>query len=300
MSATISTMASLIVLGSANIDYTAVVDRHPEPGETVLATDFVVGTGGKGANQALGAAREGFRPLMVAAVGGDSTGSQLLEALEGGGVDTSEVTSIADAPTGIALITVSSSGQNSIVVVAGANGRLDVEASAAAVARHSHEGSVVLAQLEIPLAVVSAAAVALSARGGRLVLNLSPAATVPDELLELCDPLIVNESEAEHVAGRPVNSVSDALATAESLLQRCRSVVITLGGEGAVHASRGGGASHIPAPAVTVVDTTGAGDAFAGALAGHLSNGATLAKAVAEGVAAGAKAVQWVGAQPPA
>ena len=143
-----------------------------------------------------------------------------------------------------------------------------------------------------------AAAEAVDAAGGRVVLNLSPSREIPDALLTLCDPLVVNESEAHDLAGATVDSVDDATAAATALLDRCRSIIITLGGEGAVFASPTG-SGHVPAPRVTVVDTTGAGDAFVGAVCAELADGAALKAAVERGVAAGAAAVQWLGAQPP-
>jgi ribokinase len=169
---------------------------------------------------------------------------------------------------------------------------------------------VLLAQLEIPLEVVARAAATIEELGGRTVLNLSPSRQIPDALLESCDPLVVNEAEAHDLSGLPVGSVDDAVAAAAALLERCRSVVITLGGEGAVFASPGE-SGHIPAPRVSVVDTTGAGDAFVGAVAAELADqegggdtgggdtAVELRTAVERGVAAGAAAVQWLGAQPP-
>jgi len=291
--------ASLIVLGSANTDYTVLVDRHPLPGETLLGDELVVATGGKGANQALAAARAGALPHFLGAVGDDANGRQLLGALGSGGVDVAHLAVVDDAPTGIALITVSRDGENTIVVAAAANGRVNAHEVEAGIRALGAEGTVLLAQLEIPLPVVVEAANVVTELGGRVALNLSPSREVPDALLALCDPLIVNESEAGDLVGHSVNSVDEASAAAQSLLARCRSVVITLGGDGAVYASADG-AGHIAAPRVEVVDTTGAGDAFAGALAAHLADeGGSLASAVERGVAAGAAAVQWLGAQPP-
>jgi len=261
---------TLIVLGSANIDYTVVVDRRPEPGETVLANQLVMGVGGKGANQAVAAARAGVTPVFLAAVGPD--GSDLVETLRGRGVDVSHVQHCTD-PTGIALITVGPDGENSIVVAAGANARLDAAASAQRV--RELDPDVLLAQLEVPVEVVLAAA----REARRFVLNYSPALEVPAELLELADPLIVNELEARGLSATP------------------RSLVVTLGGEGA-RVTDAAGDIHVPASAVDVVDTTGAGDAFAGTLAAALSTGASLAEATAAAVAAGSAAVQYLGAQP--
>ncbi|WP_166874100.1 ribokinase [Salinibacterium sp. ZJ450] len=288
----------LIVLGSANRDLTVLVPRHPLPDETLLGSRLVTGTGGKGANQALAAARAGIRPLFVAALGTDVAGDELLADLAGGGVDVSGVVRVAEQPTGIALITVSEAGENTIVVVPGANGDLDVTAAAMAVSAASAPGTVLLAQLEIPLEVVQAGAVAVAEAGGRFVLNLSPARAVPAELLGLADPLVVNESEASLLAGQPVSSPESAASVARALLEMSRSVVITLGAAGVVVADADG-VRHVDAQRVTVLDTTGAGDAFVGALVARLADGQDLDAAVLAGVAAGADAVQHVGAQPP-
>lgn len=293
----------LIVLGSASRDYTVIVDRHPQPGETVLGGDIVIGAGGKGANQAVAAARTGLSPVFLGCFGEDSTGTELIDELAANGVDVSHVSTTALAPTGVALITVvgsgaDSSGENSIVVAAGANARLEPAATAAVVTDLSGEGTVALAQLEIPLDTVQAAAHAVDAAGGRFVLNLSPSRHVPADLLALCDPLVVNESEAAAVSGRSVGSVDDARDVAAQLATSCRSVVVTLGGDGVVWTDATG-VHHLPSERVTVVDTTGAGDAFAGALAAALAQGSDLAAAVQLGISAGARAVQHVGAQPP-
>lgn len=290
--------ATLIVLGSANTDYTVVVDRHPQPGETLLGGDVAVATGGKGANQALAAARTGALPVFLGAVGDDAGGRALLDTLGSGGVDVSAVARLHDAPTGVALITVSRDGENTIVVAPGANGRLDADAVLATIAQLAGPETVLLSQLEVPLDVVHAAASEIARLGGRVVLNLSPARTVPDELLGLCAPLVVNASEAEAVSGASITDVESATRVARALVGRCGSVVVTLGGDGAVWADADG-AGHVAAPRVEVVDTTGAGDAFVGALAAELAEGSTLADAVAAGVRSGAAAVQWRGAQPP-
>ena len=299
--------ASLIVLGSANTDYTVLVERHPLPGETLLGDELVIATGGKGANQALAAARAGAMPVFLGAVGNDGNGRSMLDALGTGGVDVSSVTVVGDAPTGIALITVSRDGENTIVVAAGANARVNAHEVEAAIRAIAGRGTVLLAQLEIPLAAVRIAAETIDELSGRTVLNLSPSCAVPNELLALCDPLIVNEAEAHDLTGLTVDSVDGAAAAAAALLDRCLSVIITLGGEGAVFASAAE-SGHLPAPDVTVVDTTGAGDAFAGAVAAELAEqgiaaggggAVSLRTAVERGVAAGAAAVQWLGAQPP-
>ncbi|MDQ1572083.1 MAG: ribokinase [Actinomycetota bacterium] len=287
----------LIVLGSANRDYTVVVERHPKPGETVLGGAVVVGTGGKGANQAAAAARAGAKPIFVGAVGNDSTADDILSDLKSVGVDVSRMIR-SDVATGVALITVSRDGENAIVVAAGANGSLEPAATASTVAELVSPGAVLLAQLEIPVEVVAAAASVTEQNGGRFVLNLSPIISAPTRMLTLSDPLIVNESEASELANSRIESPVDAEAVAKRLQSTSRSVVITLGGDGVVVADSDG-VYHLQASQVPVVDTTGAGDAFAGTLAATLAAGASLRAAVTAGIAAGAEAVQYVGAQPP-
>jgi len=290
--------ATLIVLGSANTDFTVLVDRHPHPGETLMGGELVTATGGKGANQALAAARSGAMPVFLGAVGADANGRAMRDALGSGGVDVSSTVTVEDAPTGVALITVARDGENTIVVAPGANASLTPAQVVPLVDQLAGPRTVLLAQLEIPLDVVVAAATAVEAAGGRVVLNLSPSREIPDALLTLCDPLVVNEAEAHDLSGMPVDSVDGAAAVAAALLERCRSVVLTLGGDGAVYAGPVG-TGHQPAPRVTVVDTTGAGDAFVGAVCAELAEGESLEAAVERGVAAGAAAVQWLGAQPP-
>ncbi len=290
-------MTSLIVLGSLNRDLTVVVERHPLPGETVLGGSVVTGTGGKGANQAAAAAREGATPVFVGAVGSDAVGDELLADLARAGVDVSHVTH-SPGPSGMALITVDRSGENSIVVASGANATLDAGVIAALIERLATKDTVLLAQLEIPLGVVEEAADRLEKVGGRLVLNLSPATTVSPRLLGFADPLVVNESEASDLAGSAIDGPADAETIAGRLLAGSRSVVLTLGGDGVVVADAAG-VTHLPAKPVTVVDTTGAGDAFAGALAAALAAGEDLGAAVQKGIDAGAEAVQYLGAQPP-
>ncbi len=287
---------TLIVLGSANRDYTVLVERHPLPGETVLGGSLLIATGGKGANQAVAAALAGAKPVFLGAVGGDSVGGDILTDLAARGVDVSRVLRSPE-PTGVALITVSRDGENSIVVAPGANAALDADTTATTITTLVAADSVLLCQLEIPIEVVAAAAVQVEAVGGRFVLNLSPSQSVSPKLLALADPVILNEAEAAELAGSAIDSPADAETVARRLLATSRSVVITLGGDGAVVADSTG-VKYVPATRVTVVDTTGAGDAFAGALAAALASGNDLVAAVDAGIAAGAAAVQYVGAQP--
>jgi len=284
----------LLVVGSANADLVVGVERRPGPGETVLGTDLVVHPGGKGANQAVAAARLGARTALLARVGDDAHGRLLRASQQEAAVDTGGVL-VGGAPTGVALITVDPSGDNSIVVSPGANARLtpdDVRAAGPLFA----SARVVSVQLEIPLDTVAETARALGP-GARLVLNPSPPAPLPGEVLAACDPLVLNEHEARSILGDGAGDTPEAWARGLTALGP-RSVVITLGAEGAlVSDSRTGEAVRVPSPRVAALDTTGAGDAFTAALAWRLGLGEELTEAAAFAVRVGAAAVTKEGAQ---
>ncbi|MFF3360799.1 ribokinase [Streptomyces misionensis] len=283
----------LLVVGSANADLVIGVERRPGAGETVLGGDLSVHPGGKGANQAVAAARLGARTALLARVGDDGHGRLLLDSLRSAGVDPAGVLA-GGAPTGVALITVDPSGDNSIVVSPGANARLtpaDVRA-AEGLLRASR---VVSTQLEIPLETVEEVVRALPS-GTRFVLNPSPPRPLPAEVLAACDPLIVNEHEARVLLGG-AGAGEEPEDWARGLLTLGpRSVVVTLGAEGAlVH--DGSGATRVASVKVDAVDTTGAGDAFTAALAWRLGTGASLAQAAGYAARVGAAAVTKPGAQ---
>jgi ribokinase len=279
----------VVVVGSLNQDITVAADRRPDRGETVLGRSVTTASGGKGANQAVAAARAGARVAMVGCVGADAAGDALLAGLRAAGVDTIGVRARDDAASGTALIVVDATGENSIVVVPGANARLsatDVERALGA------QAAVVLAQLEVPEEAVAAAA----RRAGRFVLNASPVRPLPAALLEAADPLIVNAGEAAAITG--VDGADPEVLAAAALALGVRSIVITLGARGASWTTPDWSIAR-PAPAVDVVDTTGAGDVFAGTLAARLSRGADPDAALGAAVEAGAAAVGWRGAQEP-
>ncbi|MCQ9135456.1 ribokinase [Streptomyces hilarionis] len=285
----------LLVVGSANADLVIGVERRPAAGETVLGSDLAVHPGGKGANQAVAAARLGARTALLARVGDDDHGRLLLDAQRAAGVDTTGVLT-GGAPTGVALITVDPSGDNSIVVSPGANGRLtpqDVRAAGDLL----HASRVVSAQLEIPLETVVAAAASLGP-DSRFVLNPSPPRPLPVALLAACDPLIVNEHEAKVILGTADDDASGPEDWARLLLAKGpRSVVVTLGAQGALVASADGGVRRVAPVQVDAVDTTGAGDAFTAALAWRLGGGASLEEAAAYAARVGAVSVTRQGAQ---
>ncbi|MYV40146.1 ribokinase [Streptomyces sp. SID1328] len=281
----------LLVVGSANADLVVGVERRPGAGETVLGGDLAVHPGGKGANQAVAAARLGARTALLARVGDDGHGRLLRDSLRSAGVDTAAVLT-GGAPTGVALITVDPSGDNSIVVSPGANARLtegDVRADVLGAAR------VVSAQLEIPLETVAAVVRALP-EGTRFVLNPSPPRPLPDDVLAACDPLVVNEHEARVLLGDGETDDDPADRARRLLALGPRSVVVTLGAKGALVCDASG-VRAVPSVAVAAVDTTGAGDAFTAALASRLGAGEELSVAAAYAARVGAAAVTRRGAQ---
>ncbi|MET7593685.1 ribokinase [Streptomyces sp. NPDC004082] len=282
----------LLVVGSANADLVIGVERRPAAGETVLGSDLAVHPGGKGANQAVAAARLGARTALLARVGDDAHGRLLLDSQRAAGVDTAGVLA-GGAPTGVALITVDPSGDNSIVVSPGANGRL-TPADVRAAEKLLRASRVVSAQLEIPLETVVETVRCLPS-GSRFVLNPSPPVPLPAEVLAACDPLIVNEHEARVLLGEAAGPEPEDWARALLALGP-RSVVVTLGAAGALVAD-GSGSARVAPVKVAAVDTTGAGDAFTAALAWRLGAGASLAEAAAYAARVGAAAVTREGAQ---
>lgn len=282
----------IVVFGSINADLVARVVHLPREGETQVAAAYAVHAGGKGANQALAARRAGAKVALVGAVGRDGFADVALATLREAGVDTAGVATL-EGPTGLALIHVDAHGRNTITVVPGANGSVR---STQADARLVDARPLVMLQLEVPLAEVIALAQRARAAGARVVLNVAPPTALPDALLDAVDVLIANEHEAAviaHDAGLPGAPREFCAAAAD----RWRlAAVVTLGAAGVVAAD----ASHayqVDAARVEVVDTTAAGDAFAGALAAALDRGATLPDALADGAAAGSHACTRAGAQ---
>jgi ribokinase len=274
----------IVVVGSVNSDLVARVAHHPAPGETVLASGHETMSGGKGANQAVAAARLGSDVAFVGRVGADEVGHTLTDELVGEGIDASHLLVDHDAPTGLAIITVDDDGENSIVVGSGANARVsgsDIgEAGAALMA-----ATVTLLQLEIPLETVTAAA---EASGGIVILNAAPASSLPGALVRSTDVLVVNRPELRSLTGSGDPASARALPVPVT--------VVTLGPDGAV-VVRAEGIESISAPEVSPVDTTGAGDTFCGALAAGLDHGLTLETSARRAVVAGSLAVTAIGAR---
>jgi ribokinase len=281
-----SGQAKIVVVGSANMDLVGLAPRLPKPGETVLGDDFVMTPGGKGANQAIAAARAGGATTFLGAIGSDSFGVTLGSRLAATGVDTTHLRT-SYGSSGVAVIMVDRAGENSILVSPGANSSfLGLTGDELACVTGA---DVLLCQQEIPLATVAAALTAARAAGTRTILNAAPAMDLPPGLLDQVDLLVVNETEARAITG---GSASDI----DALLALVPRVVLTLSGAGSRYADRDGRDVRVPAFPVEVADTTAAGDAFTGALAVAWAEGRDLVEAVRWANAAGAASVRKIGA----
>ena len=282
----------VVVVGSLNLDLVVSVPHLPAPGETVVGGDVQRHHGGKGANQAVAAARLGRRTAMVGCVGDDEAGRALVARLEAEGVDPRHVRALDDMPSGTALITVAPDGENEIVVSPGANARLsavDVRGASTTL----EEAAVTLVQLEIPMETVAAAA---EIAGGTFILNPAPASRLASDVLARVDVLIPNRIELAAIAG---SEVPGSLRDVSDVVDRIRGVdriVTTLGADGAFVAD-GAERTHVPAASVNAVDTTAAGDAFCGAIADALARGQSLVDATRWATAAAAVSVTRDGAQ---
>lgn len=272
-------MGRVFILGSLNVDLVTSVEAHPKPGETILGDGLDRFAGGKGANQAMAAARAGGEVRFIGRVGADEGGELYRARLEEAGIDVSALRTDDSKATGHALIVVSEDGENTIVVIPGSNGA--VGRSDLSALEDCGEGDVLLMQLEIPLPIVAAAAQQAHAQGARVVINVAPFASLPPDVIALADPIIANEHEA--------NALADSGGVASSLL-------VTFGAHGASWDGQRYDAHTVPSHRVR--DTTGAGDAFCGAFAAALSRGDSNSAAMDAALAAGAAAVQHHGAQP--
>ena len=287
-------MDKIIVIGSSNTDMTVTSSVLPKPGETVLGNDFRMGPGGKGANQAVAARMLGGDVAFVCKVGKDMFGDNAVNHYKDCGLDTSHII-LSDKPSGVALITVDSKAENSIVVASGANADFS-EADIDSVADLIRSSGILLLQLEIPVpAVVRAAEIAFNA-GVKVILNPAPAAPLPEKLLKYVSILIPNETEASTLSGIDITD----LKTAETAARKLQGlgvgeVIITMGSRGAVVCD--GATTFVPARKVKAVDTTAAGDTFCGGVCVALSEGKDLLESVRFATAASSIAVQRHGAQ---
>jgi ribokinase len=286
----------IVVVGSVNTDMVIVGEKIPRPGETLTGGEFVMVNGGKGANQAVAAARLGARVTLVARVGDEMLGHGAIENFQREGIATDAILLDTQLPTGTALILVDAAGENSIAVAPGANGALstaDVEAAFEKI----DPPDIVLLQLEIPLETAQAAARLAHAAGATVVLDPAPAIPLPKKFLELVDCITPNETEAELLTGIAVTEVDTARQAAARLIEMGASrVIITLGGQGSLLVDSDG-QMLIPTCEVKPVDTTAAGDAFNGGLAYGLGSGKTFPEAIAVASQVGALAVTKLGAQ---
>ena len=286
-------MPDILVVGSLNADLVVRAPRFPQPGETISGEDLQVIPGGKGANQAVAAARLGANVSMLGRVGKDNFGDFLLNNLQSNNVD-AKLVQRDDASTGTATIIVDSNGQNSIVLSAGANGKVSLaDVESASFLHHK----LLLLQLEIPTLTVLRAAQRAQENGLRVILNPAPAKEIPNELIALADFIIPNETELSLLTGMDVNDIPSTEKAARVLLQRgAKHVIVTLGSKGALivdsHTSK-----QVDTFKVNVVDTTAAGDAFIGGFASVLDS-SSLLDAVQYGCACGALATTKFGAQP--
>lgn len=290
------TSRKICVIGSANVDLTFRTPRMPDPGETISGHSLHQGLGGKGANQAVVAARLGGDVTFIACVGSDAFGSESIAAYENEGINTSFIRRVEDQPTGTAAIVVDDNAENCIVVVAGANALLspaDVRAASSAI----ESADAVLCQLETPIdAAIEAFRIARAANV-MTILTPAPAKSVTDELLALCDVCVPNKTEVAAITSLPAGSEKELLAAAESLRGRgVKKVAITVGSDG-VLVLDDSGFSNISAIAVEPIDTTGAGDAFTGALAISLADGLPIAEAAQRAATVAAISVTKIGTQ---
>ena len=287
----------IVVVGSSNTDMVIKLDRIPRPGETIIGGDFIMAAGGKGANQAVAAARLGGEVTFVARVGADIFGKQAIQNFQEEGINTDFIVEDQEHPSGMALIFVDQKGENSIAVASGANSKLSEKDVAAAESKIAAAG-VMLLQLETPLDTVRYAARLASEKNVKVILNPAPARELDDELLWNVTLLTPNETEAELLTGVKVDDEQSATQAAGVLRDKgVSTVIITMGAKGSLLVTDAH-AALIPTEEVVAVDTTGAGDAFNGALAYAVANGKPLEEAVRFANLVGALSATRMGAQP--
>lgn len=292
-------MGKVVVIGSSNTDMVVRSKKIPLPGETLLGGDFDVIAGGKGANQAVAAARSDANVSFIAKVGNDNFGEKAIQAYKNDNIDTSNIFVDSDKPSGIAIIIVDeTTGQNSIVVAPGANGNLqpkDIDKVSDIIA----SADVVLMQLEIPLESVKQALSIAKKNGITTIMNPAPAQELSNDMLKLVDIITPNESETNSLIGFVPESDEDIIKATEILLEKVNdTALITLGSRGVYYKSKNGNGDFIPSIKVNAVDTTGAGDVFNGYFASLIANGETYEKAIQIANKAAAISVTRKGAQP--
>ena len=289
-------MSKILVVGSANADLMIALPKLPNPGETVRGHDFLVAPGGKGANQAIAAARLGGDVGVIGSIGDDDFGRSIRKSLLDSGVDTARLCVRPNSVTGLALIFSEACGENMIVIAAGANDFLlpaDIDAAADAIA----EASIIVCQFESPAATIERLVNAAKLSGVPVLLNPAPARRMADEMVDGIRFLVPNRQELAHLTGLPTRTLADVEAAAKALLVRgAESVIVTLGREGVLRASVAG-ARVFPAPIVEAVDTTGAGDTFVGGFAAEWCRTSDVDAAISFAQRAAAYSVTGRGAQ---
>jgi ribokinase len=289
-------MSKILVVGSANADLMIAMPKLPNPGETVRGHDFLVAPGGKGANQAIAAARLGGDVGFIGSIGDDDFGRSIKKSLLDSGVDTARLCVRPNSATGVALIFSEACGENMIVIAAGANDFLlpaDIDAAADAIA----EASIIVCQFESPVATIERLVTVAKLSGVPVLLNPAPARRMADEMVDGIRFLVPNRQELAHLTGLPTRTLADVEAAAKALLVRgAESVIVTLGREGVLRASVAG-ARVFPAPIVEAVDTTGAGDTFVGGFAAEWCRTSDVDAAISFAQRAAAYSVTGRGAQ---
>lgn len=289
---------TLLVFGSINMDLVAQTPRLPAPAETIIGHRFFTAPGGKGANQAVAAARLNIPVKIIGRVGGDGFGAELRQNLEAVGVDTAGIVADAEVSSGVAIIAVDDSAENSIILVPGANGRVD-QSDVDRLAENLPGTQALLLQLEVPLEATISAAKLAREQDVTVILDPAPARDLPPELYRLVNIITPNEVEAAQLVGFAVNNPDDAFKAADILLDRgVQTAVVKMGAQGVAFADRGGERGFIPAFEIAAVDTVAAGDAFNGGLAAALIEGHALPEALRRGAAVGALSATKPGAQP--
>ncbi len=291
---------TLLVFGSINMDLVARTPRLPAPAETIIGHEFFTAAGGKGANQAVAAARLQTATKMIGRVGGDSFGIELRQNLEKSGVDTSTVLIDPDVSSGVAIIAVDDAAQNNIIIVPGANGRVN-QADVDRLKAHLNEAKLLLLQLEVPLEATIAAAQLAHQRGVTVVLDPAPARDLPDELFPVIDIITPNEVEAGQLVGFSVETKEDARRAADILLSKgVKIAIVKMGALGVYYTSQHDdpGNGFVESFKIKAIDTVAAGDAFNGGLSTALIEGHSLPEAIRWGAATGALSATKAGAQP--
>ena len=291
-------MKKILVVGSSNTDLIIKVPEIPRPGETLIGGDFQTFQGGKGANQAVAAARGGGDVVFIASVGNDNYGAESIKGYKLDNINTEDIKICKNIPSGIAMITIAANGENAIAVASGANAELKPEDLDEA-EEAFHEADYMLVQLETPLDTVQKAVEICAEFETKVILNPAPAAELADDIISMIDIITPNETEAERLTGVKVQNDSDAKKASEVLHKRgINTVIITLGSQGAFLSDRITGVSKtVPGFKVEATDTTAAGDVFNGQLAVALAEGLSLEDAIRQAHAAAALSVQKLGAQ---